>query len=94
MARMSREFQLVLLGAGILTAGSFLWPDPDLAEVAEKNARDPNAGGNSSGGHRHRMGGYIMFIHPRSAPSRTFTSGATVRSGGFGGSGARFSAGG
>jgi hypothetical protein len=93
MARMSREFQLVLLGAGILTAGSFLWPDPDLVEVAEKNARDPNSEGTSSSGRRHRMG-YVMFIHSRSAPSRTFTSGATVRSGGFGGSGARFSGGG
>jgi hypothetical protein len=92
MARMSREFKLVLLGAGILTAGSFLWPDPDLVEVAEKNAKDPDGGGTSSSGRRSRMG-YIMFIHPRSSPSRTFTSGATVRSG-FGSSGARFSAGG
>ena len=92
MARMSREFQLVLLGAGILTAGSFLWPDPDPVDVAEKNARDPDGGGSSTSGRRHGMG-YVMFIHSRSAPSRTFATGSTVRSG-FGGSGARFSAGG
>jgi hypothetical protein len=93
MARMSREFKLVLLGAGILTAGSFLWPDPTLVEVAEKNAKDP-AGGGTAGGHRSHMG-YVMFIHPRSAPSRTMlhSSSPVIRSG-FGGSGARFSAGG
>ena len=27
MTRMSREFSLVLLGAGLLTAGYFMWPE-------------------------------------------------------------------
>ena len=94
MARMSREFKLVLLGAGLLTAGSFLWPDPTLFDVADKNASDPDGGGNHSGRRGSRMG-YVMFIHPRSSPSRTMLSSSSpiVRSG-FGGSGARFSAGG
>ena len=92
MARMSREFQLVLLGAGLLTAGSFLWPDPDLFDVAEKKANDPDGGGNGTAERRHRVG-YVMFLHTRSAPSRTMPTGSTVRSG-FGSSGARFSGGG
>jgi hypothetical protein len=35
MARMSREFTLVLLGASLLTAGYFLWPEDDPAKKAE-----------------------------------------------------------
>ena len=92
MARMSREFQLVLLGAGLLTAGSFLWPDPDPFDVAEKKANDPDGGGTSTDGRRSRVG-YVMFLHTRSSPSRTMPSSSTVRSG-FGSSGSRFSAGG
>ena len=94
MAHMSREFQLVLLGAGILTAGSFLWPDPSIIDVAENKANDPDGDGGNSGGRRGRIG-YVMFLHTRSAPSRTMLSSSspTVRSG-FGSSGARFSGGG
>ena len=94
MARMSREFQLVLLGAGILTAGSFLWPDPSIIDVAENKANDPD-GGNNSSGRRGRIG-YVMFLHTRSSPSRTMlrSSSPSVSRGGFGSSGARFSGGG
>ena len=30
MARMTREFSLVLVGSGILTAGYFLYPEDDI----------------------------------------------------------------
>ena len=94
MARMSREFKLVLLGAGILTAGSFLWPDPNLVEVAENKANDPAGGGTNASGRHSRMG-YVLFLHTRSSPSRTMlTSSSSTVKGGFGSSGARFSAGG
>ena len=95
MARMSREFHLVLLGAGLLTAGSFLWPDPDPVQVAENKANDPEGGGQGNSSRHHRVG-YIMFLHTRSSPSRTMltSSSSTISRGGFGSSGARFSAGG
>src|SRR5262245_40351170 len=47
MARMSREFNLVLLGAGLLTAGSFLWPDPDPVKRAEEEENRNGGGGRS-----------------------------------------------
>ena len=34
MTRMSREFSLVLLGAGLLTAGYFAWPEQDFERRA------------------------------------------------------------
>ena len=34
MSRMSREFSLVLVGAGILTAGYFMWPEQDFEKRA------------------------------------------------------------
>ena len=94
MARMSREFQLVLLGAGILTAGSFLWPDPSIVDVAENQANDPDGGNHGSGRRSHMP--YVMFFHSRSSPSRTMLTSASpsVTRGGFGSSGARFSGGG
>lgn len=59
MARMSREFSLVLLGAGILTAGYFLWPEDDLQARAEQQAVQQVAG---QGGHRYH-GHPIVFLH-------------------------------
>jgi hypothetical protein len=49
MARMSREFSLVLLGAGILTAGYFLWPEEDVEAKANQQAQQQIVGNN---GHR------------------------------------------
>jgi hypothetical protein len=46
MARMSREFTLVLLGAGLLTAGYFLWPEDKPAEKAE--AANADVGNNNN----------------------------------------------
>ena len=39
MTRMSREFSLVLLGAGLLTAGYFMWPEKDFEKRAEEQAK-------------------------------------------------------
>lgn len=57
MTRMTREFSLVLLGAGILTAGYFAWPEQDFEKRAEEQAQK-RVGGN--GGTRH--GGAFIFI--------------------------------
>jgi hypothetical protein len=86
MARMTREFSLVLLGAGILTAGSFLWPEEDLDKRAETLAGQQVASSNAHGTRR----GYVpMFIYLHSARSG-FSSSPTrapVARGGFGGMG-------
>jgi hypothetical protein len=87
MARMSREFTLVLLGAGLLTAGSFLRPEEDPIEKAEKADGGP-AGGNR----RYARVHVIPIITSSSRSSPTVTRTATIR-GGFGRSGVRFGGG-
>ena len=89
--RMSREFNLVLLGAGLLTAGYFLWPSDD----ARANDAVADAGGNNDGSGSRRGRTTAFFII--SSRSYTSTRGATttaVSRGGFGGVGSRFSFGG
>lgn len=93
MSRMSREFSLVLLGAGILTAGYFLAPSPD--EELEKKADDQAAQrvhANNAGGQRTYHGGHVLlWVHSPGyvggaaggrAPAMT-----AVSRGGFGGIG-------
>jgi hypothetical protein len=90
--RMSREFNLVLLGAGLLTAGYFLWPSDD----ARANDAVADAGGDNNGGGGSRRGRTTAFFII-SSRSYTSTRGATttaVSRGGFGGVGSRFSFGG
>ncbi len=79
MARMSREFNLVLLGAGLLTAGSFLWPDPDPVKKADEEEAK-----NGGGGRTHGRTGYVFIVtsHTRTT-TRTAASPSTSR-GGFG----------
>ena len=93
VTRMSREFSLVLLGAGILGAGYFAAPSPDeeLEKKAEEQAAQRVHAQGSSG---HRMHGHIpllLWVH-----SPRFAGGATggrspamggVARGGFGGIG-------
>jgi hypothetical protein len=90
MARMSREFNLVLLGAGLLTAGSFLWPEEDPGKRAEQEAA--NGGG---GSHGHTRGSRVFFVTYFARPSvpAAAAAGATSR-GGFGRVGGVFSGGG
>ena len=87
MARMSREFSLVLLGAGVLTAGYFAFRDDnELFAKEEEQAKQQAAG--TRHGHYH---GGLIFLHGggytggRSA-SPAMASG--VARGGFGGIGA------
>jgi hypothetical protein len=98
MTRMSKEFTLVLLGSGILTAGYFTVPSAE--EEMEKKAEEQAA--HRTGHthyHRHHGIGFIpLFIHSHgyagSATGRPAAHSATTRSGGFGSVGRAFSGGG
>jgi hypothetical protein len=94
MTRMSREFSLVLLGAGLLTAGYFAWPEQDLAKEADKQA-EKRVGG------RPRSGGGFIFIGHFGGGGSYSTTGtgrspamASVSKGGFGSIGGRVGGGG
>jgi len=85
---MSREFSLVLLGAGMLTTGYFLWPEQDLDAKANEQA-EKRVGGGTSRGHTFlwiHAGGYGS-TSPRMG-SYTGSAGGVSRSG-FGGTAAR-----
>lgn len=92
MTRMTREFSLVLVGAGILTAGYFLMPEKDLEKRSEEQAR-ARVGGGRTHGH------VFIWVHSSSV-TRSATGGgrspamAAVSSRGFGSTGARVSGGG
>ena len=91
MARMGREFSLVLLGSSILTTGYFLLQEgEDVAAKEEEQVRQQAASTNG-----HRYGGMLFFYHA-GAYSNARTSPAysgSVASRGFGGIG-RVSSGG
>jgi hypothetical protein len=99
MTRMSREFSLVLLGSGILTAGYFLAPDPadELAAKADEQIGNRVAANDQN--RRHYYGGTHMFIWAHS-PGYTSRYGGSssamsgVSRGGFGGFGHASGAGG
>lgn len=55
MTRMSREFSLVLLGAGMLSGGYFMWPEKDFEMRAEEQAQQ-RVGGRTTGG------SHVIFI--------------------------------
>ena len=91
MARMSREFSLVLLGAGVLTAGYFLWPEEDLHAKAEREAEQQVAGNNANGTHRTHHGGMFIFMPMGGGRSWSSSTGgrspamaSVSRGGGFG----------
>jgi hypothetical protein len=90
MTRMSREFSLVLLGAGVLTAGYFMWPEKDFEKRAEEQARNRVGGG--------RTHGTVLFIG-HFGGSSSVSGGrspamAGVSKGGFGSIGGRVGGGG
>lgn len=100
MSRMSREFSLVLLGSGILTAGYFTAPSPE-DEMEKKQEEQANAmtGNDSSHSRGYRPGGMFLFIHSPyygggSVNGRPAAYSPTTRSGGFGAAGRAFSGGG
>jgi hypothetical protein len=97
MTRMSREFSLVLLGAGILTAGYFAAPSRD--EELEKKADEQAAKqvGHRDTTHRRHMGiPLILFVHsPGYAGSSTRSPAMpSTNRGGIGGTGRSMGAGG
>jgi hypothetical protein len=95
MTRMSREFSLVLLGAGILSAGYFA--APSNAEDLENKAEDQAAAQvghdtQSSTYRRHSHGGMLLFIHSPGYAGGSYAAGRSpampgVSRGGFGGVG-------
>jgi hypothetical protein len=96
MTRMGREFSLVLLGAGILTAGYFIAPTPE--EELKKKAEEQDqrrVGGN--GNTTYRSGGhFILFLHSPGYNRGGMTPPASpgVSRGGLGGIGRSAGAGG
>jgi hypothetical protein len=98
MTRMSKEFTLVLLGSGVLTAGYFTVPAAE--EEMEKKAEEQAAHrtGHSTY-HRHHYGYVPMFLWVHSSGYAGHPSGRpaayspTTRSGGFGSVGRGFSGG-
>ena len=100
MSRMSREFGLVLLGSGILTAGYFTIPSPE--EEMERKADEQSAartGHNSDGTHRrYGMMPLFLFVHSPAyagnATGRPSAYSPTTRAGGFGSAGRAVSGGG
>jgi hypothetical protein len=86
MARMTRELHFVLLGAGLLTAGYFLWPEEDPMKVANEQAARGGGGDPARSARIHP----VVFFHG-GRPSARATS-ITSR-GGFGRTGAGISGG-
>ena len=96
MARMTREFSLVLVGSGVLTAGYFLYPEEDLEakqnEQAQQQLAGNNGNGNGNHGHRAYRPGFI-WIHTGAwgygggYGSRAPAMGGHISRGGFGGIG-------
>lgn len=86
MARMGREFSLVLLGASMLTAGYFLWPEDDVEKRAEEQAA------HQLGGRSHHAG-HLIFLHSASSSARSVAARSSVSRGGFGATGRGFSGG-
>jgi hypothetical protein len=94
---MSSELPLVLLGAGLLTAGYFLVADNEVAQTQEQQANEETT---TRTGVPHRSHGHVfVWVHS----SGSYGSGSRVASpssisssgrGGFGGSSSFFSGGG
>jgi hypothetical protein len=89
MTRMTREFSLVLLGAGLLTTGYFAWPEQDFEKRAEEQAQQ-RVGGN---GGRSRGGSTFIYVGHYGGASSVgggrSPAMASVSKGGFGSIGGR-----
>ena len=100
MNRMSREFGLVLLGAGILTAGYFTAPSPEeeMEKKADEQAAERTGHDQNRPYHRHGVMPFFLFVHSPAyagSPSgRPASYSPTTRAGGFGTAGRAFSGGG
>jgi hypothetical protein len=88
---MSREFSLVLLGAGLLTAGSFFVGDDDVEALANEHAERQVA--SADGGpttRRTRVGPMFIYLHTTRSGFGSSPTRAPVTRGGFGGVGRSF----
>ncbi|MFM8273649.1 MAG: hypothetical protein ACKODX_15165 [Gemmata sp.] len=90
MTRMSRELTLTLLGAGLLTATYFAWPDEDYSKEADKQA-EKRVGGRprSSGGGTFIFIGHYAGGGGSSVRGGSPAMGSSVSRGGFGSVGGR-----
>lgn len=100
MSRMSREFSLVLLGSGLLSAGYFTAPSPEeeMDRKSEEQAADMT-GNNSNQSRGYRPGMFFLFLHSPyygggSTNGRPAAYSPTTRAGGLGAAGRAFSGGG
>lgn len=101
MTRMSREFSLVLLGSGILTAGYFTAPSPEEEMAKKQEEQGAERVGDKNGGtnRTYRPGGMFLFIHSPyygggTTAGRPAAYSPTTRAGGLGAAGRAFSGGG
>lgn len=90
MARMTREFSLVLVGSGILTAGYFAYPEEDLEAKQKEQAAQQLAGNNPNNRVGHRtFHPHILWIptggwSSRGGVNRSPAMGGNIARGGFG----------
>jgi hypothetical protein len=90
MARMTREFSLVLVGSGILTAGYFLYPEDDLGARQKEQVEQQLAGNNDNQNNRRYHRTTFIWIHtgawgPAGATGpRPVAMGGSTSRGGFG----------
>lgn len=99
MTRMSKEFTLVLLGAGVLTAGYFAIPsaEEEMEAKAEDQAAERTGHGTSHHSSGYHSGRGLIWLHSPgysgTGTGRPAAYSATTRTGGFGGVGRAFSGG-
>jgi hypothetical protein len=90
MARMTREFSLVLVGSGILTAGYFLYPEDDIEARQKEQVQQQLAGNDNNNNHPRRYRTTFIWIHtgawgPAGPSSRPVAmGGGHISRGGFG----------
>jgi hypothetical protein len=93
MTRMSKEFSLVLLGAGVLSAGYFVAPHAE----EEMEAKSDEQAARRTGHTYHRSGGFFIWMHSPGyaghVSGRPAAYSSTSRVGGFGSIGKSFSGG-
>ena len=97
MARMTREFSLVLVGSGILTTGYFLYPEEDIEAKQKEQVEQQLAGNQGNGGNQNHNGHRVyrpgfIWIHTGGWSSGGYgrpaaMGGGHVSRGGFGGIG-------
>lgn len=89
MTRMTRELSLLVVGAGMLASGYFLWPEEDFEKRAEEQAQQ-----RVGGGVRGTSGSHVVFISRAGGSVGRSPAMASVSRGGLGAIGGRIGGGG